>query len=582
MRDGRGDVNGTTDARALATWLSGCDDAALEAIFADRAVPPQAPWHDFFDVAEALLEPASVDRALAATARDDLIALETGRTPEPLPRTLVRSDGTPYTAVAARLAEARRADPAAFAPLEPAASPAAADERRAAASAERIFTSLSALTDIVAASLDIPVSTTAAGTVSAVHRRTLVEDGVVDDGDVLDDLLALAADAGLLRAVDREWRVTEGGERWLALPALERWDAVARAFAKQLPPGIRTPGGGYAPFSSWESAYPLDPTWHARAAALRRRADRWGLISGDEEPAWAAPLRTSGVPDTDALGAHLPAEIDKIYLQADLTAIAPGPLRSDLDLRLRAMAARESRAQASTYRFTDETVGAAVAGGETEESIREFLAGLSLTGIPQPLAYLVERTAARHGLVRVGMDVETGRTRVASSDEALLRALAVDQSVRAVGLVETGDVLTTRVPRDAVFWTLADARYPVVALDADGNPEPLRRRRPLVTDASVPSTAHERLIAQLRESADAGSDAAWLERELEQAVRSRAVVVVTVLLPDGSSRDLVMEASGLGGGRFRGLDRAADVERTLPVSSIAAVRLAPVAETPGR
>ena len=52
---------------------------------------------------------------------------------------------------------------------------------------------------------------------------------------------------------------------------------------------------------------------------------------------------------------------------------------------------------------------------------------------------------------------------------------------------------------------------------------------------------------------------------------SRSIVVV-VRMPDGSERSLTLEASGLGGGRLRGRDRGADVERTLPVSSIVSVR----------
>ena len=64
------------------------------------------------------------------------------------------------------------------------------------------------------------------------------------------------------------------------------------------------------------------------------------------------------------------------------------------------------------------------------------------------------------------------------------------------------------------------------------------------------------------------SDAAWLERELDQAVRARAVIDVTVRLPDGSARVFRLEATGLGGGRLRGRDRGADVERTLPLTHI--------------
>ena len=52
----------------------------------------------------------------------------------------------------------------------------------------------------------------------------------------------------------------------------------------------------------------------------------------------------------------------------------------------------------------------------------------------------------------------------------------------------------------------------------------------------------------------------WLDCELEAAVRSKAVLAVEILMPDGTVRELQLEASGLGGGRLRGRDRAADVD----------------------
>ena len=83
------------------------------------------------------------------------------------------------------------------------------------------------------------------------------------------------------------------------------------------------------------------------------------------------------------------------------------------------------------------------------------------------------------------------------------------------------------------------------------------------------------LIARLRERQGPDADAAWLDRELEAAVRAKAVLRVTVGMPDGSTRDLLLEATGIGGGRLRGRDRAADVERTLPVSSIRTATVVP-------
>jgi hypothetical protein len=64
-----------------------------------------------------------------------------------------------------------------------------------------------------------------------------------------------------------------------------------------------------------------------------------------------------------------------------------------------------------------------------------------------------------------------------------------------------------------------------------------------------------------RRAAD-DADAAWLGRELDHAVKARATIVVAVRMPDGTEREFTIEATGLGGGRLRGLDRAVDVERT--------------------
>jgi hypothetical protein len=150
----------------------------------------------------------------------------------------------------------------------------------------------------------------------------------------------------------------------------------------------------------------------------------------------------------------------------------------------------------------------------------------------------------------------------------------VDQALRPLGLVRDGHELTSRVERDAVYWSLADARYPVVALDAAGEPESLHRRA-RAADArpdAAPRETYGRLLAALRDGHETDADAAWLGRELEQAVRLKTAIVVVVRMPDGSERALTLEASGIGGGRLRGRDRGADVERTLPVSSIVSVR----------
>ena len=573
-----------SDERALAVRLASTEDDALARTFAERGVAASAPWHDFFDAAAGMLDPASVERAVARLPRTSLVALFAALDGASLPASelavlrplaLVGDDGAPFGAVATRVRAASIARPDAFVAEPPAPPVVAAEDSDAAAAAERAFTTVGALADVLLAGLHTPLSRTGTGAVSAIDRRRLTDAGALGSADDIDDLVAAAAAADLVTPLGREWIVTDGGTQWLEATTTRRWAVIAEGLRSAVPAGLRTDDGGFRPLSSWAGAYPLHAEWTERSARLRRIAEAWGLITAvGTEPRWTETLRTGASPDTDSLAAHMPAEIDRVYLQADLTAIAPGPLAPALDLRLRTIATRESRAQASTYRFSTESLGTGMTEGETADSIREFLRGISLTGIPQPLDYLVESTAARHGLIRVRTDEATGRTRLEATDLALRDTILVDQALRPLGFVRDGHELASRVERDAVYWSLADARYPVVALDASGAPESLHRRTRAADSTALiePRDTYARLIAALRAGHETDADAAWLGRELEQAVRTKSVIIVVVRMPDGSERALTLEASGLGGGRLRGRDRGADVERTLPVSSIVSVR----------
>lgn len=568
----------TSDQRALATALAALEDEDLAALLAVRGASPTASWRDLFDVADALLEPASVARGLTAlphapaTALADAVAAGRAVSEEArdvlVAAGLTDAHGRPFAVVSTAVAD-RDAPPPPAPPGE--RSTTAADD---AAAAERAFTSAASLADILLRALTEPLGRIGNGALGASERRSLVEAGAVPDGDTADLLVGFAAATGLLQTEDRAWLVTRAGRAWVDSSTLERWAVVAENFRRALPRGLRTAEGGWIPAAAWRAAYPYDPAWHEQAGLWRARAVAWGLlVPAGGEPPWAAPLAAGGAPGVQALAAHLPPEVDKVYLQNDLTAIAPGPLRPHLDVRLRGMTVRESRAQAATYRFSADTIARAITAGETAASVREFLGELSLTGIPQPLEYVLSRTAERHGLLRVGRDAASGRTRITSDERAAIETVAVDQALRPLGLVREGDALVSRAGDSTVFWALADARYPVIAVDESGAPRRLDRARlaPEPAAATVGDRFGE-LIARVRAgSATEDADAAWLERELDAAARARSILDVVVRLPDGSTRTFRLEVTGLGGGRLRGRDRGADVERTLPVSSIASV-----------
>jgi hypothetical protein len=562
------------DARSLAERLAGEADESLARLFAGRGVAANVGWRDFFDAAEALLAPESVSAALRLLPRHALSLLSSGG---PVPssadvslRVLTDADGRPLPPVVRAMSEIE---------VPPACTdePPAADERASAAAAEKAFTTLSALADILISTMRAPLPRVGADGLGAAGRRRLVQEEIAQEAGELDDLVSLGAAAGLIRAHERHWLATAAGASWVREPTRRRWPLLVEGWRDALPDGLRPSlaggrlGRGWIA-CGWEEAYPLDESWPAHAERRRRTARLAGLLTADgAEPPWATPARRGAAPDVEPLTALLPGEVDGVFLQNDLTAISPGPLRPELDVRLREMTVRESHAQASSYRFTEASVNAALSGGESAESMRAFLSELSITGIPQPLDYLIARASERHGLVRVSAEPGSGSTIVSSRDHQLVATIGVDQSLRALGLVAEGPLLRTRAARDVVYWALVDARYPVLALDNDGSPVALHRHRLAPEKGDDERLSRfAALIGRLRGAHGPDVETAWLERELEAAVRTRSHIVVEVEMPGGELKELTMEATGVGGGRLRG--RSADVERTLPVSLIRSVR----------
>jgi hypothetical protein len=109
--------------------------------------------------------------------------------------------------------------------------------------------------------------------------------------------------------------------------------------------------------------------------------------------------------DAGSLGELLPDLLDHVLVQADLTAIAPGPLRPDIAADFAAIADVESRGGATVFRFTRESLTHAMALGWSADDILAVLRTRSRTPLPQPLAYMVrdvERSPAAIGSTHPG------------------------------------------------------------------------------------------------------------------------------------------------------------------------------------
>ncbi|MDP9397110.1 MAG: helicase-associated domain-containing protein, partial [Actinomycetota bacterium] len=199
--------------------------------------------------------------------------------------------------------------------------------------------------------------------------------------------------------------------------------------------------------------------------ALRRALVGWSVseaehlgVTGRGALAGHARALLGGEPGAavERLAPLLPAPLDFVLLQADLTAVAPGPLTSELAAELGLMADIESRGAATVYRFRDLSVRRALDAGRTAADLHAFLAGHSRTPVPQPLTYLVDDLARRHGRIRVG----TASAYVRGDDESVLSELLAHRrtaSLRLRRLAPT--VLAAEVPAEVLLDRLRALGY---------------------------------------------------------------------------------------------------------------------------
>ncbi|MFD8979391.1 helicase C-terminal domain-containing protein [Streptomyces sp. NPDC059564] len=285
----------------------------------------------------------------------------------------------------------------------------------------------------------------------------------------------LAYAAGLLASdgeADERYAPTPAFDGWCELPPAERWSALASAWL----PATRTAGLVGEQDAKGRTLSALGPDLDRSAASeVRHRvlnllADLPEGASPDPDTlldrlAWERPVRGTsdlrarlahwtlteaevlGVTGRGALSAFgrallegsdpapplaplLPEPVDHVLLQADLTAVAPGPLGRPLAGVLATLADVESKGGATVYRFTPGSVRRALDAGHTASDLHAFLAEHSRTPVPQPLAYLIDDVARRHGHLRVG----AASSYVRCDDDAMLGEILADKRSAGLGL----------------------------------------------------------------------------------------------------------------------------------------------------
>jgi len=617
-------VGANGSALALAASLRALSDDALTALLHARPVR-DAGIHDVFDLAEALLDPGSIQAALAHLDRTALGVLAAAMlAPEaPDAAAVAQRLARPEAEVAAAVekltalallirdehrlvppdavAEVLRGWPDADLPspeqlihdtppaaLEPVDGADRASADRVAS--ERAFGAVTAVGELVGSLEREPARMLQRGGIALPDwRRLLAATGANTDAE-LGTLLTVAEGAGLVAPAAGAWRATEQAERWRSSPRVARWGELAAGWLGQVPPELREQlraragarwGDGLLEYLAW--LYPAGGDWlPQRTREVIDSAVALGVADGSVPSTAGAGLLLHGADAASAAMAELfPPEVRQVYIQHDLSIIAPGPLASDVDLRLREVADVESVGLASSYRITAASVTRALTTGETVEGLRALLDEISLTGIPQPLDYLLSETAGRFGSLRVGpLDGAPGPDAsahgyVRADDPALIGQLVIDQTLASLALRRTGEHrAVSRFDAETLYWALVDARYPAVFEDADGVIRAVQRTSQRPVAAEPPRDPAARLVARIREAAEnqpAESGAAWNARQLELAIKAKLEVTVVVRMPDGSEVPYLLEPAALAGGRLRARDRRADIERTLPLSHIVAV-----------
>lgn len=346
------------------------------------------------------------------------------------------------------------------------------------------------------------------------------------------------------------------------------------------------------------------PVHHHRGADVPQAAQtaQTAPMARSARAAAAVPLSGAGRAAAAQAAARLlapllPEPLDHVLLQADLTAVAPGPLRRPLADTLGVLADVESKGGATVYRFTPASVRRALDAGRTAADLHDFLGLDSRTPVPQPLAYLIDDVARRHGHLRVG----AASAYVRCDDDALLNEILADKRSAGLRLRRLAPtVLATPAVPAALLEGLRAMGYAPAAESAEGDvliaradshrtpprtaPEPVPDGPPL-PDATLLSAAVRAIragdlasTAPRKPSATATADgelprttAAETLATMQAAVLTGEALWIGYVNAEGTAGQHVIAPIRVEGGFVTAYDHTADEVRTYPLHRITGV-----------
>lgn len=280
-----------------------------------------------------------------------------------------------------------------------------------------------------------------------------------------------------------------------------------------------------------------------------------------------------------------PTLVDRLVLQADLTATALGPLTPQALARIELLADLESAGAGTVYRFSGASLLRAFDAGMSTAEVAAELGGMSLTGVPGALQALITDVGRRHGAVRV----TAASSVVTCDDDASLAAAIADPGLAHLRLhrVASGVAISSGSPAEV---TAALRKAGVVAVSS--HVPAARPRRLSAPPPPVPITPdEEQLLAAVR-AVRSGTEARRaltgpdrlgpvgpheLVDTLQAAIRDRRSVWIDVTDATGTRRVRHVQPLTLRSGLLSGFDQREHRVLAFPLSRIAGIAV--VAQT---
>ena len=429
---------------------------------------------------------------------------------------------------------------------------------------------------------------------------------------------------------DAGWLPTDAFDTWLLGSVSQRWAVLARAWLAN-PRLVSAVGGRVADKPVNALSPDLSRSWlvELRSDVLteleglpeeRALAAGTGTASLVERLRWRRPRRSalrlrqvvpalaesalfgitgldglstfgrsliSGGDPTKALDELLPAPVDHVLLQADLTAIAPGPLEQELAHKLSLVADVESRGGATVYRFAASSVRRAFDAGWSAAEVHDFVSSTSRTPVPQALTYLVDDVSRRFGTLRAGH----AESFLRSDDETALTELVHADGADALCLRRIAPtVVISDVPLGVLLPRIRELGLAPVVEAADGTvrvsrPDVFRarsRRRRAPAETGVRNIARTAAVVTAIRAGDRSSATRALRGTsastppdviamLRQAAEAHERLVIGYVGNDGTVAERLVSPERVEGGRLSAYDERSDSSRSFAIHRITAV-----------